>query len=159
MKLPTISLPANYQPTPDVLNGRVILITGAGQGLGRAAALACARHGATVVLHGRNVPKLEAVYDEIEREGLLQPAIMPLDFSKATQSDLDGFAQAIQSTFGQLDGLFHSASHFVSPMTFELHDLDTWMLHAKVNLAVPAALTRACLPLLKRADNAAVISC
>ena len=157
MKLPTISLPANYQPTEDCLDRRVILVTGAGQGLGRAAALTFAGHGATVVLHGRNVPKLEAVYDEIEREALPQPAIMPLDFSKANQTDLDDFAQAIQSTFGRLDGMFHAASHFVTPMPFELHDMETWMLHAKVNLAVPAALTRSCLPLLKRADNASVV--
>ncbi len=157
MSLPIILLPTNYQPASDVLKERVILVTGAGQGLGRAAALAFARHGATVVLHGRNVPNLEAVYDQIEREGLAQPAIMPLDFAKANQAELDGFANAIQTTLGRLDGIFHAASHFVTPMPIELHDLETWMLHAKVNLAVPAALTSACLPLLKRADRASVV--
>jgi len=157
MTHPEINLPIGYQPATDLLSGRVILITGAGQGLGRVAALAFARCGATVILHGRNVRKLEAVYDQIEAEGLLQPAILPLDFAKTTQAELDGFAQSIQSTMRQLDGIFHGASHFVSPMPMELHDLEMWMLHAKVNLAVPAALTRACLPMLKRSDDASVV--
>ena len=157
MSLLNIGFPENYQPKADCLAGRVILVTGAGQGLGRVAAVAFARHGATIVLHGRNIPKLEAVYDAIESEKLPQPAIMPLDFAKTGQTELDGFAQSIQSTLGRLDGLFHAASHFVSPMPMALHDLDTWMQYAKVNLAVPAALTRACMPLLTRADDGSVV--
>lgn len=157
MTLRSITLPIDYQPAAGLLMNRVILVTGAGQGLGRAAALAFARHGATVILHGRNIPKLEAVYDLIESEGHSQPAIMPLDFANARQTELDGFAHSIQTTLGRLDGIFHAASHFVSPMPMALSDLDMWIQHAKVNLAVPAALTKACLPLLKRADNASVV--
>jgi NAD(P)-dependent dehydrogenase (short-subunit alcohol dehydrogenase family) len=154
---PAVSLPIDYQPASNLLADRVILVTGAGQGLGKVAALAFARHGATVVLHGRHVPKLEAVYDTIEAQGLPQPAILPLDFSKATQADLDGFMQSIHQTLRRLDGIFHGASHFVSPMPMDLHDLDMWMQHAKVNLAVPAALTKACMPMLTRADHASVV--
>ncbi|MBL0122518.1 MAG: SDR family NAD(P)-dependent oxidoreductase [Betaproteobacteria bacterium] len=157
MNQTTINLPIDYQPATDLLKDRVILVTGAGQGLGRVAALAYARRGATVILHGRNIPKLEAVYDKIEVEGLPQPAILPLDFAKATQTDLDGFAQAIHSSMPRLDGIFHGASHFVSPMPMGLHDLDVWMQHARVNLVVPAALTKTCTPMLKRSDDASVI--
>lgn len=157
MTLQILTLPIDYQPAASLLENRVILVTGAGQGLGRTAALAFARHGATVILHGRNIPKLEAVYDLIESEGHSQPAIMPLDFAAASQTELDGFAHSIQTTLGRLDGIFHAASHFVSPMPMALSDLDMWIQHAKVNLAVPAALTKACLPLLKRADNASVV--
>ena len=157
MTAPFASLPPHYQPGKSLLAGRVILVTGAGQGLGRAAALAFAAHGASVILHGRNVAKLEAVYDEIEAAGAAQPAMLPLDFLTATQPELDGFAQSIHGTFGRLDGIFHAATHFSPLMALGLQDLDTWQKHLTVNVAVPAALTRACLPLLKRAPDAAVV--
>ena len=151
------TLPANYVAPIDVLKDRVILVTGAGQGLGRAAALAFAKHGATVILHGRTLAKLEAVYDEIEAAGGLQPAMMPLDFLSATQADLDGFAQSIHESLGRLDGIFHGASHFAPLVPLSSVDLDSWLKHARVNLAVPAALTKSCVMLLKRASNPAVV--
>jgi NAD(P)-dependent dehydrogenase (short-subunit alcohol dehydrogenase family) len=150
-------VPADYLPGADLLAGRVALVTGAGQGLGRVAALAYAKHGASVILHGRNVPRLEAVYDEIVAAGFAQPAILPLDFVKTTQAELDAFAQSIHGMFGRLDIIFHGASHFVSCMPLALHDLEMWQQHIRVNLAVPAALTKACMPLLKRSTNASVI--
>jgi NAD(P)-dependent dehydrogenase (short-subunit alcohol dehydrogenase family) len=157
MKLKSASMPGDYQPEKDSLRNRVALVTGAGQGLGKVAALAFARHGATVVLHGRNIPKLEAVYDEIVAAGLPQPAILPLDYLKATQADLDAYAQSIHTTFDRLDVIFHGASHFVSCMPLALQDLEMWLQHTRINLAVPAALTKACMPLLKRAADASVI--
>jgi NAD(P)-dependent dehydrogenase (short-subunit alcohol dehydrogenase family) len=155
---PTFStLPTYYTPRADTLADRVILVTGAGQGLGRAAAIVFAQHGASVILHGRNVAKLEATYDAIEALGAPQPAIMPLDFSQTTQAELDGFAQSIHVTFKRLDGIFHAATHFTPLMPLALQDLDVWRKHTDVNLAVPAALTKACLPMLKRAPQASVV--
>lgn len=157
MNLAISTLPADYQPRIDLLKDRVALVTGAGQGLGKVAALAFAQHGATVILHGRNVPKLEAVYDEIVEAGLPQPAIMPMDFLKVTEAELDAFAQSIHVAFGRLDVMFHAASHFVSCMPLTLQDLASWQQHTRVNLAVPAALTKICMPMLKRATDASVI--
>jgi NAD(P)-dependent dehydrogenase (short-subunit alcohol dehydrogenase family) len=110
-----------------------------------------------VVLHGRNVPKLEAVYDEIEADGGPRPAILPLDYLAAKQADLDGFAQAISDAFGRLDGIFHAATHFSPLMALGMQDLDTWQKHMTVNVSTPAALTRACLPMLNRAGDASVV--
>ncbi len=159
MTSPYSTLPPHNQPAPLLLKDRVILVTGASQAhsLGRVAAMTYAAQGAIVILHGRDTPKLEVAYDEIEALGYPQPAIMPLDFLTATQIDLDGFAEAIHTTFGRLDGIFHGASHF-SPLTpMGSQSLDVWQKHLTVNLAVPVALTKACLPLLRRSNDAAVI--
>jgi NAD(P)-dependent dehydrogenase (short-subunit alcohol dehydrogenase family) len=157
MSLTPASIPENYLPAPDLLRGKVALVTGAGQGLGRVAALAFAEFGASVILHGRDVSKLEALYDEIVTRGFSTPAIMPLDFLKTTQAELDAFAQSIHSMFGRLDILFHGASHFVTCAPLAIQNLAAFDLHGRVNLAVPAALTNACTPLLKRAPDASVI--
>ena len=103
---------SDYQAAPDLLAGRTILVTGASQGVGRAVALAYARHGATVVLLARNVKKLEAVYDEILAQGGAEPAAIPFDLLTASDSDMDAVALKIYQELGGLDGIVHCASHF-----------------------------------------------
>lgn len=147
----------DYQPPRDLLTGRVILVTGAGQGTGRAAALAFAAHGATVILHGRQVAKLEAVYDEIEAAGGPQPAIFPLDLLKARDPDFQALAEAIAAQLGRLDGILHNAVEGYTPSPLEHQSLEQWLALLRVNLAAPAALNRALTPLLKAAPDASVV--
>ena len=147
----------NYQAPQELLKDRVILVTGAGQGIGRTAALAYAAHGATVILHGRKTEKLEKVYDEIEAAGHPQPAILPLDLGKAGDRDFEAFANAIKIQLGRLDGILHNAAHLDGLRQLELETLEQWMSALRINLAAPFALTRACLPLLKAAPDASVI--
>ena len=147
----------NYQAAPDLLKDRVILVTGAGQGVGRTAALTFAAHGATVILHGRKVPKLEAVYDEIEAAGHAKPAIFPLDMEKASDHDYEAFAHAIEREFGRLDGILHNAAQGQRLSPLENQSLDLWLQLLRVNLAAPFALTRACFPLLKLSPDASVV--
>lgn len=146
-----------YQAPPDLLKGRVILVTGAGQGIGKTAALTFAAHGATVVLHGKSARKLEKVYDEIEAAGNEQPAIFPLNLEKASDADFAALAQAIGNQLGRLDGILHNAARITRPQPLADQTLDQWLYFLRINLAAPFALTRACLPLLLASPDASVV--
>lgn len=147
----------NYQPPHHHLQDRVILVTGAGQGIGRTAALAFAAQGATVILLGRKVKKLEAVYDEIVAANHPQPLIFPMNLEKAGEEDFKGLAEGIYQQLGRLDGILHNASRFdnLSPLEIQTTEQFSGMLHT--NLIAPFVLTKACLPLLKRAPDASVV--
>lgn len=147
----------SYQAPPDLLKDRVILITGAGQGIGKTAALTFAAHGATVILHGKSTRKLEKLYDEIEAAGHAQPAIFPLDLEKAGDAEFAALAQAIGDQLGRLDGILHNASRITRPQPMADQTLEQWLYFLRINLAAPFALTRACLPLLLAAPDASVV--
>jgi NAD(P)-dependent dehydrogenase (short-subunit alcohol dehydrogenase family) len=149
--------PRSYQARRDLLKDRVVLVTGAGRGIGHAAALAFAAHGATVILHGRKVKQLESAYDEIVAAGYPQPAIFPLDLEKAEEQEFNGMAAGIAQQLGRLDGILHNAVSAFSPAALEHHSLKEWLSHLRINLAAPAAITRACLPLLKASPDASVM--
>lgn len=150
-------VPGTYQPAPDVLAGRVVLVTGAGDGLGRATALACARHGATLVLLGRTVAKLEKTYDEIKAAGLAEPAIYPLNLAGATWNDYEQLGETLAREFGRLDGLAHCAAHFRSFAPLAGVEPQDWLESLQVNVTAPFALTRHCLPLLEQSKAASIV--
>ena len=150
-------IPEHYHPKPDLLAGRVILVTGAGQGLGRAVALACARHGATVALLGRNQDKLAATYDAITEAQGPEPAMIPLDLATAGTAEMEALAQLIRRDLGRLDGIAHCAVHFVPLGPLANQTLEQWTQLLRVNLAAPFAITRACLPLLSAAPDGSVV--
>ena len=147
----------NYQPAADLLQGRVILITGASDGIGKAVAQAAAVHGATVLLHGRNVRKLEAVYDTIVAAKHPRPSIVPLDFEKAGPEEYEKIAAALEQQFGRLDALLHNAGMLGERAPIEHHDIPKWMRTMHVNVTAPFILTRYCLPLLKRSADPSII--
>lgn len=149
--------PLAYQARPDLLSGRVILVTGAGRGIGRCAALELARRGASVILHGRDLAALERVYDEIEAAGGAQPTLLPLDFATAGARDYELLARAIEIQLHRLDGILHNASHLIALTALDNQTLDDWLLQLRVNLAAPAAITRACAQLLRAAPDASVL--
>ena len=120
-------IPKDYAPASDLLAQRVVVVTGAGDGLGRATALDCARHGATVVLLGRTVAKLEAVYDQIKGAGCAEPAIVPLNLAGATWNDFEQLAETLTREFGRLDAVAHCAAHFKSFTPLATVDPKDWL--------------------------------
>ena len=146
-----------YSPAANLLAARTILITGAGDGIGRAAALSFAAHGASVILLGRTAAKLEKVYDEIERRGFTRPAILSIDLAQATPAHFDQAAQTIGQEFGVLDGLLHNAAETGTLTPVELYRPDMWQRVLQVNLNAAWMLTRACLPLMRKSADASIV--
>jgi NAD(P)-dependent dehydrogenase (short-subunit alcohol dehydrogenase family) len=150
-------LPSPHAADHADLAGRVIMVTGATGGLGRPLSLACAEHGATVVLHGRAVRKLETIYDEIVAANHPQPTILPLDLATASADDFGNVASAIRAQLGRLDGLVHTAAFLGSLGPIEHQSFDAWQKVLRVNLAAAMALTRSTMPLLSLAPDASII--
>ncbi len=138
------------------LHGRVILIAGAHGGLGSAAALACTRAGASVVLLGRKLPKLNRLYDALAKEGP-EPVLYPLDLEGASPDDYAELATRIESELGRLDGVLHCAAEFRGLTPLAHTDPAAFARAIHVNLTAPWWLTQACLPLLSKANDAAVV--
>jgi NAD(P)-dependent dehydrogenase (short-subunit alcohol dehydrogenase family) len=155
--LPAFALPADFMPAAGCLDQRVILVTGSGQGIGRAVALACAAHGARVVLHGKRQKKLEALFDEIVGAGGPEPTIFPLDLARATDEEFSAMAGAIASGFGRLDGVVHCAVHLDQLRPLDDEPMERWLAMLRVNVIAAAAINRACRPLLAASDDASVV--
>ncbi len=146
-----------YSARPDLLKDRVILVTGAGRGIGAAAAKTFAAHGATVLLLGKTEANLTQVYDEIEAAGHPQPAIIPFNLETALAHQYDELAAMVENEFGRLDGLLHNAS-IIGPRTpLEQLSGDNFMRVMHVNVNAMFMLTSTMLPLLKLSQDASVV--
>ncbi|MCU1722206.1 YciK family oxidoreductase [Pseudomonas sp. 5P_5.1_Bac1] len=147
----------DYSARPDLLNGRVIMVTGAGRGIGAAAAKAFAAHGATVLLLGKTEANLSAVYDEIEAAGDPQPVVIPFNLETALPHQYDELAVMVENAFGRIDGLLHNAS-IIGPRTpLEQLSGDNFMRVMHINVNAMFMLTQTLLPLLKLSEDASVV--
>ncbi len=147
----------HYLAPPGLLAGRVIAVTGAGDGVGRAVALAAAERGARLVLIGRTVKRLEAVHAQIGAGGAPEASIAPLDLERALAADYDGLAAALSTRYGRLDGLVHCAAQVGALAPIEHYDMLTWCRVIHVNLTAAFALTQVLLPALRASSDASVI--
>ena len=150
--------PRTYSYPDDILRDRIILVTGASDGIGRALALRSATLGARVILHGRNVSNLEAVYDEIEAiDGTERPSIAVMDLAAANSDAYTSLAQSLGSEFGRLDGLVHNAGILGERYSIEQYDAVIWQRVMHVNVTAAFALTQVALPLLQQSHDPSVI--
>lgn len=147
----------DYQAPKGLLNERIILVTGAGSGIGRAAALSFAEHGATVILLGRTEEKLEAVYDEIEAAGYPQPALIPFNLETASEEDYDNLAATLEQEFGRLDGLLNNASLLGLRTPLEDYEPSVWQQVMQVNVNSAFMLTQALLSLTEASADASIV--
>lgn len=147
----------DYVAPANLLTNKVILVTGAGAGIGKAASLAYAKHGATVILLGRTISKLEAVYDEIEAAGYPQAAIYPLDLEGAKWADYVNLADTLYKNFGRLDGVLHNASLLGKMTPIQGYNPQLWQKVIQVNFNAAVMLQQAVMAMLLEAEDASVI--
>lgn len=147
----------DYKAPKDLLKDKIILVTGAGDGIGKTAAKTFAAHGATTILLGRTTPKLEMVYDEIEAAGGPQPAIFPMDLNEARIDTFEHFAEAVEQEFGRLDGLLHNASLLGSRTPIANYHFDTWQQVMQVNVNATFGLSKTLLPLLEKSEAGSIV--
>lgn len=140
------------------LNGRKILVTGGGYGIGRTAALTYARAGATVLLLGRTQEALNDTYDMIEAEGLPQAVVIPFDLEEKTEEPYRQLAELIDENFGHLDGVLLNASVLGQRAPLESAHIETWQKVMQINVNGQLALMKHLLPVLRKAPaDASVI--
>lgn len=149
--------PCEYKAPNNLLDDKVILVTGASDGIGKAASIAYAEKGATVILLGRTIHKLEAVYDEIEQRGFNKPAIYPMDLAAAAEHDYQELGNILQREFGKLDGLLHNAGILGELTPIAQYPMETWHKVMQVNVDSAFMLTQATLPLMQNAQNASIV--
>ena len=146
-----------FVAAPDSLGGRTILVTGAGSGIGQAVALAAAAAGAQLILSGRHIKRLEAVFAAVVKAGYAEPSIAPLDLEKALAPQYDELAGAVLKRYGKLDGLVHCAGLLGTIAPLAHYDVPTFYKVMHVNVTAAFALTQVLLPALEQSPDASII--
>lgn len=146
-----------YTADKSLLKNKTILVTGASDGIGKAAAKVYAAHGATVILCSKNEDSLNTVYDEIEAAGYPQAAVLAINFETASPQDYENLAELVAKEFGQLDGLLINAGWLGPTAPITQYDTESWFKVMQVNLNAPFLLTQALLPLLNKSESSSII--
>jgi NAD(P)-dependent dehydrogenase (short-subunit alcohol dehydrogenase family) len=133
------------------LDGRRILITGAGRGLGAAVAEACAAAGGELILLGRTRGSLEAIDDKVRQAGGRAATLVPLDLAQGGEH-LDKLGHALFERYGRLDGLVGCAAELgqLTPVS-HLAPAELARVMA-VNTFANQRLIRTLEPLLRASD-------
>jgi NAD(P)-dependent dehydrogenase (short-subunit alcohol dehydrogenase family) len=147
----------NYHPKQDLLSQRIIMVTGAGDGIGREAALTYARYGASLLLLGRTEATLAAVQREIAAEGGATARIYLLDLASASAQDFSRLAGRMAADIPRLDGLLNNAGQLGEVRPMAQQSADVWRQVMEVNVNGTFLLTQALLPLLLQATHPSLV--
>ncbi len=147
----------NYSAPPNLLANKIILVTGAANGIGKAVAMSYAQHGATVILVDKDEKCLEQTFDEIQKNKWPEPILAPMDFLKSGPPQFEALADSIKKEFDHLDGITHCAAWLGTLTPLQLFNDEVWSKVIVINLQAPYWLTRACFDLLSKAENASVL--
>ena len=146
-----------FKTDANAFAGKIILVTGAADGIGRAVTIALAEVGATVLMLDKKSRHLEKLFDQILERGFKEPVILPIDLLEITPESVTVLAQAIQKDFGTLDGIIHNAAELGSPSPMDQYDMKYWNDVMQINLHAPYLITRALLPLLKQDHHTSIL--
>lgn len=150
--------PTNYTYPQNILKDRIVMVTGASDGIGKVLAVHVAEHGGQVILHGRSTKKLEEVYDQItDIDGAPRPSIAVVDLATADGDAYSSLASSIEKEFGRLDGLVHNAGILGQRHSIEQYDVGDWQRVMHVNLTATFVLTKALMPMMKEAIDPSTV--
>ena len=152
-----MKISTNYSIATGELKDKVILVTGANRGFGKAMTLDLAKAGATVIMLGRDLGSLETAYDEVVDAGFAEPILYPLDLEGATPEHYEQLQRDILDNFGQLDGLIHNAGIIGTMMPIEQYDLKLWYSTMQINVNAPFMLTQFLIPALSKSKDARIL--
>ena len=152
-----MKISTNYSPATGELKDKIILVTGANRGFGKAMTLDLAKAGATVIMLGRDLGSLEIAYDEVVDAGFAEPILYPLDLEGATPEHYEQLQRDILDNFGQLDGLIHNAGIIGTMMPIEQYDLKLWYSTMQINVNAPFMFTQFLIPALSKSKDARIL--
>ncbi len=147
----------DYQPRSDLLAGRNILVTGAGDGIGKVAAQYYASLGAQLILLGRTSSKLAQVDELIHQISGERSLIIPVDLEQFTEDTAIDLTKGLTEQYHCIDGLLHNASILGPKVPIESYEYSEWTKVMHINFNAQLLITQALLTLLSQSKDASVI--
>ncbi|WMY97750.1 MAG: YciK family oxidoreductase [Arsenophonus sp.] len=146
-----------YQPKPKFLYKKTILITGAGDGIGKEAALTYASYGANLILIGKKINNVKKTKKIINKKFKVNVEIYSLNFLKLTNVQAKKLVKKIKKKYKYIDGLLHNAAILGEIKPIIDYPIKTWYHVIQVNLHSSFILTKNFLPLLLKAPQSSLI--
>lgn len=147
----------SYIPKKDFLSEKIIIITGATDGIGKALSYSCAKFGAQLLLLGKNEDGLKSLLDSLLKLSGTSHQSYLIDFSIAGENDYIKFSEHIAKQYQAIDSLVLNAGYMEAMQGMRNFQLDTWLTTITINQHAPFMLAKSCIPLLERSDDPSIV--